>query len=403
MRQIPWSIGNEEIPYFIGHNCANSIVHKVATLSPPPEKVFIVVDEAVWSIHGQRFESAFENNLSFSTFLMSSLEAIKTLTTVEKIMMAAFNEGVTRNSVVLAMGGGIVGNTAGLAAALLFRGIRFVHVPTTFLSMHDSVTSLKQGVNCNGTKNLIGTYYRPEAIYADIHFLEDLPAEEIRSGFVELIKNVLISGHDLEEIGGIRYNRCLTLAEWERVIELGVIAKQKGLHKDPFERSTALIFEYGHTIGHALELTYQDELSHGDAVAWGMHCAGLISLEMGFMNGKSYQNHEALLDLISPLPKVKNSFSTEKIISRVGLDNKRGISSTSGTDEFPFVLLHKIGQVVKHDYTGIPLVPVPKRVLINAINELKCQWFRSQPSPLLDEKHMRRQIPLRSKIIYNCD
>jgi len=375
MRQVSWSIGGETIPYFIGFDCADAIARKVAALSPAPDQLLVVADKVVWERHGSRFESAFESKLSYSLILMPSMEQAKTLATVEKIMAAAFGARATGNSVVIAMGGGIIGNTAGLAAALLFRGIRLVHLPTTLLAMHDSVTSLKQGVNYDGAKNLVGTYYRPDAILVDLFFLETLSVIEIRSGFAELVKNALILcgtfGEALEKLRGNPIS--INPRDWEPFIELGVTAKQRILRDDPHERGSALIFEYGHTVGHALELTFQDNLTHGDAIAWGMRCAGWIALEMGFMNDTMHHTHKTQLSMLGSLPRARASFSIEEVLWRVGRDNKRGRMPSVTADEFPFVLLHEPGRVVSLS-NGIPLTSVPRSVLNDALAELKSVW-----------------------------
>ncbi len=159
-------------------------------------------------------------------------------------------------------------------------------MPTTLLAMHDSVTSMKQTVNCYGVKNLLGTFYRPTAILVDLSALNTLPTAHLRSGVFELVKNALVLGDPfLTRLKGLSPRvPCSDPSVWLELIRLGVEAKRRLLLRDPYERESAIVFEYGHTIGHALELACHGALTHGECVAWGMLYAGSISSRLGFMS-----------------------------------------------------------------------------------------------------------------------
>src|SRR5262245_34381098 len=183
-------------------------------------------------------------------------EQAKTLAGVAELADAAIRAGMTRRSVIIGFGGGLAGNVAGLLAALLFRGIRLVHAPTTLLAMSDSVLSLKQAVNSGVGKNHIGTFYTPEFVWNNLDYLESLPADEIRGALCETIKNVLvISPQRLDELAGMLDPDCAYSAdEFRHIIDVCVEAKTSVMADDPHERGEALVLEYGHTIGHAIEL-----------------------------------------------------------------------------------------------------------------------------------------------------
>ncbi len=370
MQEIRFQVGNSTIPYYLGHDCARDIVRQITHILPKVEKSLVIADQAVWHYHSNRFMAAFERGCEFSVMTIYSKEELKTLSTVEKIIQYAIGCGITANSALIAIGGGVVGNIAGLASALLFRGISFIEIPTTLLAMHDSVSSLKQGVNFCKLKNMVGTFYKPCAVFSDLLFLQTLPEKEIRSGMAELVKNILIFNDDMNEVkafADVNANKAFP-EKWLNLIQFGLMAKQRLLMADPYEKGTGLLFEYGHTVGHALELTFQDDITHGDAVAWGMRCAGLIAYKMGLMDQLSYRAHEKTLKEIGPLPDIKG-LSAHSLMQKIKQDNKRGRLFNVHDDEYPFVLLRKPGVPVAAG-SGIPLVAVNKNILEGALFDL---------------------------------
>ncbi|MCB0616547.1 MAG: iron-containing alcohol dehydrogenase, partial [Phaeodactylibacter sp.] len=331
-----------------------------------PDKVFIVADETVSGIYKEVILGTFQSQFRCAWVSIAPGETEKNITTISSLCSQILASECTRKSIIVPLGGGVIGNIAGLAASLLFRGIRLVHMPTTLLAMHDSVTSCKQAVNHASSKNILGAYYSPEAILADTAFLATLPEKHIRSGKGELVKNALI-------FGGRQYQEVLMAISGEtseenliRMVELGVEAKSSLLHLDPFEKQQAIIFEYGHTIGHGIELSCKGELSHGESIALGMKYAAVISNAMGLLPNESLDIHQQLIAKLQP------AFPAEKpdraaIMRYVMNDNKRGYIPTA-KDEVPMILLRGIGEVAadkEHHYLSKVPVALLNKTLSN--------------------------------------
>ncbi len=192
MRTLAWQAGPHRIPFRIGCDFAEAVAGELAALDA--DMLFVVADAAAWRLHRERYEAILRRHAPVQVIPWTGGERDKSLRGVDRIVRQMLAGGATRQSVLVALGGGVVGNLTGLAAAMLFRGIRFVHVPTTLLAMHDSVTSLKQGVNIAGVKNIAGVFYPPTAILVDLRFLDTLPPAQVRSGLAELVKDALVLG-----------------------------------------------------------------------------------------------------------------------------------------------------------------------------------------------------------------
>jgi 3-dehydroquinate synthase len=368
MNIIPWQVGENVIPILIGSDCPAEITDHVASLQA--DRLFILTDPLVWQLHGPRYEEHFRRLCPTHIIQCHGNESAKTLACVERLSRQLIAEKISRRSLLIAMGGGVIGNLTGLTAALLFRGIRFVHLPTTLLAMHDSVTSLKQGVNCGGTKNILGVYHAPSSIFIDLSFLDSLPQRHIRAGRAELVKNALILGGDyaitvsqqLENPGSRR-----------NLIELGIAAKARLLRDDPHERGPAVVFEYGHTIGHALELACAGELTHGDSVAWGMRCAAWVSQHLGYMNADAQMAHERFIQLLGDLPRPNRSLDIRDVQSRIDRDNKRGHIPVESEGGVPMILLREPGIII-HDPGGLPITHAPRSAVDFALHQLDRNW-----------------------------
>lgn len=272
-------------------------------------------------------------------------EQEKSLATIDELAERAINGGVTRRSCVVALGGGIAGNVAGLLAGLLFRGIRLIHLPTTLLSMSDSVLSLKQAVNSRLGKNHLGVFHPPSLVWTRLEFLETLPPEEIQSALCEMIKNVLAIRPDrYDDIAGKlkpdgRYPAHL-IAEF---IELCIDAKVQIMGDDHLEKHDGLILEYGHTIGHAAELLSGGRLRHGFAVGIGMLAAARISRLLGYMSEGDEAAHRALLQRNGSPLRLPAYLDESALMHKVQFDNKRGyVRGRPGHCDF--ILLDSLGR-----------------------------------------------------------
>lgn len=248
--------------------------------SPP----FALVTDAVVGEHlaGRAQRALARAGLEAFVHVMPASEAGKTLASVEAMYRAFSAHGMERGSAVIALGGGVVGDTAGFAAATFLRGVPFVQVPTTLLAMADASIGGKVGVDTEFGKNLVGAFKQPELVVADVGALRTLPVRELRSGLAEVIKAGLLSG-------GERYDRLrrfilqgaasgLTMAE---VLADAVHLKRMIVEADPFERDRRALLNLGHTFGHGIEAWSDFRLRHGEAVALGLVCAARLSQAMG--------------------------------------------------------------------------------------------------------------------------
>lgn len=366
MQEIYWNVGGQSIPYILGYRCQREIASYLAQLEA--DLILILADSSLEATYGAELVTYLSQEVPTRLLAIHSTEDAKTFETLGSLISHAILAGATRHSVVVTLGGGLIGNLGGMLAALLFRGVRLVHIPTTLLAMHDSVTSIKQAVNSNQVKNVVGTYYTPSAILVDLAVLHSLPKRQLLSGAFELVKNGFL-------LGGKYYSRLRELLTcwqpdrrsiWRDLVVMGIEAKCSFLKDDPKENKRAILFEYGHTIGHALELSCSGSLSHGEAIAWGMSCAMHIAQEMGYMSQDVFAHQKAFLFSLGPLPYPQHKPSLEKVIDKILFDNKRGYVQRR-SEHIPMILLHDFGQVVGDPdtryLTYVPLSLIQKVLL----------------------------------------
>jgi 3-dehydroquinate synthase/2-deoxy-scyllo-inosose synthase len=296
-------------------------------------------------------------------------EQSKTLAGIEDLAAAAIGAGATRRSVVVAFGGGLAGNMAGLLAALLYRGIRLVHIPTTLLAASDSVLSLKQAVNSPAGKNHLGAFHAPQFVWADLGYAKSLPPAEIRSAVCELVKNVLAIAPDRYDWAVARLRPDAHYSTWELAdfCAFCVDAKQRVMAGDPHETGPALVLEYGHTIGHAAELLTPGGLAHGLAVGLGMLAAARIAGELGYLTASDQHAHRVLLDRAGAPAVLPYRIPAKDILAAAHKDNKRGYRPPQpGTVDM--VLLDGLG--APHPDGGTCLTRVPDPVVARAVARL---------------------------------
>jgi 3-dehydroquinate synthetase len=291
----------------------------------------------------------------------------KTVAAVDDLAEGALRAGLTRRSCVVAFGGGLAGNVAGLLAALLFRGIRLVHAPTTLLAMSDSVLSLKQAVNSGVGKNHIGTFHAPEFVWNNLAYLDSLPSDEIRGALCETIKNVVaICPERLGELAGTLDASCAyTADDFRRIIDICVEAKTSVMRADPQEKREALILEYGHTIGHAVELLSRGTMTHGLAVGIGMLTAARAARLLGVLDERSEWTHWELLESNGAPTALPAGVAPGRVLELSRLDNKRGyLRERPGHRDM--ILLEGIGQPLRSGSSL--LTQVPEQILAESLH-----------------------------------
>ncbi len=213
---------------------------------------------------------------------IKSGEAEKNLATCEKIWQAMLAHKLDRRALVINLGGGVIGDMGGFCAATWKRGVDFVQVPTTLLSMTDAAIGGKTGIDFQGIKNTIGVFQQPAAVFVDPFFLQTLPERELRSGFAEVIKHALIGDPELTRqlSEGVTSSHLLTSLDWLDILQKSIAVKVRVVQEDPLEKGLRMLLNFGHSIGHALEswfLETDEPLTHGEAVYIGLICEAEIA------------------------------------------------------------------------------------------------------------------------------
>jgi 3-dehydroquinate synthase/2-deoxy-scyllo-inosose synthase len=369
VREGTLRIGSAAVPYQYGSDCTEALCESIGALRPA--SAIVAVDAAVRA-HAEPLLERLRRRIPVHPLVITPAEEHKRLSLVESVLDHAVAHGADRTSVVVAMGGGLVGNVAGLAASLLYRGVRLVHLPTTPVAAFDAVLSLKQGANLGAGKNLCGTYLAPALIGCDLSWLTTIPRPQLLTGITEMAKNVLAVAPSREATfkEALSQLRTRPVEAFDALCELGLSTKAPFLAADPHERHGALVFEYGHTVGHALESLSAGAMSHGEAVAWGMLVAAEVSAQSGWLDPADVAGHRALLSLLE-LPPARTALGDvdrEALTARLATDNKRGhVPVPPGS--VPMVLLRHLGEPVR-DADGRPLTPVPLDVVLDAFEKV---------------------------------
>jgi len=295
-------------------------------------------------------------------------------TALSVLYQARAHGGGTHASCFIAMGGGLIGNITGLAASLLVRGIRLVHIPTTLLAATDSILSCKQGVNGEPAldrliKNLVGTFKAPELALVFLAFWQSLEQDEIRSGLCELVKNVVaIHPHLYAEVMALLNPQAqYSLRQFARVFTWCFEAKQTVMRQDAHEQGAALVLEAGHTVGHALESLVG--MKHGLAIALGLLVEAHISHARGWLGDREVNQHYSLLLRNGAPTTLPQTLDLDALIRVIRDDNKIGyLPRREGYHVM--VLLQRLGQPVE-ERPGLPLAYVSETELRTALAALK--------------------------------
>ena len=286
---------------------------------------------------GQSFR---KSRLKLDMIVMRDGERSKSLAELEKLAAKLVGVGADRRSILLALGGGVVGDVGAFLASIYMRGIPVVQVPTTLLAQVDSAIGGKTGVNLKAGKNLLGTFHQPLAVLVDPDVLTTLPEREYRSGLFEAMKYGVIRNPGIFEL--METSRQALLRRDGKRLEMLIAdcirLKADVVSADERESGERRILNFGHTIGHALEAeTNYTQLLHGEAVGWGMIAASLIGADMGVTDAETSQRIISLVEAYGPLPAVK--VDAKRIVKRLLSDKK----TVGGMPHF--VLPGAIGEV----------------------------------------------------------
>jgi 3-dehydroquinate synthase len=314
---------------------------RVADFLPPRSgMVFVVTTADVFKLHGKSLHQAIADNEHKVLFFPGG-EPNKRLSQLEALAEQMIAAGGDRSSVVVAFGGGIVGDVAGFLAAVFMRGIPVIQVPTTLLAQVDAAVGGKTGVNLVSGKNLLGSFHQPLAVLIDPEVLRTLPAREYRAGLYEIIKCGVI--RDAELFGVMDQCASAVLAQepatLERIIAAAVRIKAQVVSADEREGDLRRILNLGHTFGHALEAeTRYERFLHGEAIAWGMRAATILAEKTGRLGAPEAASIHSVVAQYGPIPSLEG-MEAGHLAARLRSDKK----TVQG--QVHFVLPVKIGEV----------------------------------------------------------
>ena len=351
INKITVNLSTTEYPIYIGLNILETIGNLFSG-----EKVLIVSNPLVYNLYGSNIIDAL-SNCEIDTFLISDGETYKNISTACSIYEHLLNGNFDRHSIIIALGGGVVGDTAGFVASTYMRGIKYVHVPTTLLAQVDSSIGGKVAINHPMAKNIIGSFYQPYFVYSDIKTLETLSNEEFANGMAEVIKYALIGDKTLFEFlaqndpNSIRHNQNLL-----HLVSTCAQIKANIVEKDEKEQNLRMLLNFGHTIGHALESASEYTIKHGNAVSIGMVVAIKLSVKIGLLK-KECENEIINLFQKYKLPTYIKGFEPNEIYDLMKNDKK----ILNG--KVRFILIKSIGKVTICD-------DVPTKLLLESLREV---------------------------------
>ncbi|NET51635.1 MAG: 3-dehydroquinate synthase, partial [Merismopedia sp. SIO2A8] len=327
------------------------------------QRMLLVSNPTVFEHYGERaIASLTRAGFDVAYCLLPDGEQYKHLEAIQTIYNAALAHRLERSSTLVSLGGGVIGDMTGFAAATWLRGINFVQIPTSLLAMVDASIGGKTGVNHPQGKNLIGAFYQPRLVLIDPLVLATLPEREFRAGMAEVVKYGIIWDAKLFE----RLDAEASLATlndvsddlMQLILTRSCQAKADVVSQDEKEAGLRAILNYGHTIGHAIEsLTGYTTVNHGEAVAIGMVAAGKMATQLGLWDGKNGDRQDTLLGKIALPTRAPSGLDPQAILDTLQTDKKVKAGKVS------FILPTRIGEVTITDQ-------VSSETVLTALNDI---------------------------------
>ena len=340
-QRITVNLQDSSYPVIIGSNSFKSL-KKETKKQNLYRNIFVVIDENVKKHFSQKIQNSLK---SFFTkkciYILKQGENSKSYPELNKVYKLLIEKKYGRDSLVLAIGGGVTGDLAGYAASTYMRGIQLIHVPTTLLADVDSSIGGKTGINFEKRKNMIGTFYQPKAVLIDTDFLDTLLQNELISGIGEVVKYAFITTPNFYKYIFDNFDRLLKKDKTvlNKIIFESVLFKSSVVGRDEKETGLRKILNFGHTFAHAYESGLNFRIKHGEAVVTGIISALYLSNIKGFLNHKKLRQFLSDINQVKKFSTLKN-LNTELVLSIMKNDKK------NKADTIRFILLKDIGQVV---------------------------------------------------------
>jgi 3-dehydroquinate synthase len=363
VRAIQVKTASAEYPVYVGYNLATHFESHLRKIKlAPQQRIFILTSPEIWALWGRQLLENFPAAHQPSVLFLPAGETHKRMSEVERLSTELALMGADRSSLLIAFGGGIIGDVGGFLAAIYMRGIDYIQIPTTLLAQVDSSVGGKTGVNLSVGKNLVGSFHHPRAVFADVALLETLPVRELRAGLFESIKAGIVRDAGLFRFLERERESILACdpAALKRVIGASVRMKAEVVGIDERESGVRMILNFGHTIGHAIEAaTGYKKLLHGEAIAWGMLAALHISRMRAMVPEKDAMRIEETIQAYGPLPRFRAR--VRGLLAAAGHDKKNKGETRR------FVLCQGIGRaVVVENVTEAEMIQAMENILSEA-------------------------------------
>ncbi len=328
----------------------DAMASRIELLAPKASKIVVVTDENVKAAQLETFKTAFGDRLPVLEICFEAGEHTKNINNVLKLYDFYMENKVTRKDVIIALGGGVIGDLTGFSASTYLRGIPFIQCPTTLLSMADSSIGGKTAVDYNGIKNNVGAFYMPSLVYINLEVLKTLPDRQFFAGFSEIMKAGLLADQKfyLWLIDNM-YEICEKDTETlKQMLFTAINIKKSVVEKDPYETTgERMLLNLGHTIGHGIESVLGDTYFHGECVSLGTVAAAYISWKMDYISQDTYLE---IRDMFVPfyLPISMDTDKENEIFAAMAYDKKNSGKAIN------MVLLKRIGKAfvqenISHD------------------------------------------------------
>ena len=323
------------------------------------KKICIITDSNVEKLYLNELKNLLAPScISVSSFTFEAGEESKNLATVQNAYEFLIQNKFNRKDLLIALGGGVVGDLTGFCAATYLRGIDFIQIPTTLLALVESSIGGKTGVDFSQYKNMVGAFHMPRLVYMNLSVLKDLPGRQYFAGMAEVLKSALIKdGKFYEWLINSFYEICQREPEYmEEMIYKTNLIKKEIVEKDPFEKGDRALLNFGHTLGHAIEKYKNFEMLHGECVALGCICAAFISWKRDLISSDDYYE---IRDMFVPfcLPITIEDIDEQEIVALTHSDKK------ADNHGIKFILLKKVGK-------GIVDTTVTDEEMLAALNEI---------------------------------
>ncbi|PID60705.1 MAG: 3-dehydroquinate synthase [Ignavibacteriae bacterium] len=355
MKKIKINIPQNPYHVYLGENIFSNVIDimKSKNLSG---NIFLIIDHNIEKFYAAVIKKTFQNN-NYKKIIVIASEKNKSYETLQKIHNALIKNKFNRDSILIAIGGGIIGDLSGFAASTYMRGIKYVQIPTTLLAAVDSSVGGKTGLNFNGIKNIVGSFYQPEFVLVDTKFFTTLPQKEMLCGLGEVIKYGFLTNEKYFKFISKNIDKILSNDKKviQKIIYESIKFKGDVVEADERENGIRKILNLGHTFAHALEVDQNHKIKHGEAVIVGINCALYLAGFMNILSQKSFIEFNNFLKRFNEKIKIK-SFDKDSMYKTMLRDKK------NRSNKIKFVLMKEIGNLITD-------IPADKILINNAITK----------------------------------